>query len=147
MVHITLRAEVSEEVEHKGESTRRNPRKDRRPAEIEVGIIPGHWKGDLIMSKYTQSAMGTLVERTTRYVIMVPLKAMDAVSCAEGLRKRNQDRAKRDRKDADVRPGKQTKHQWTHRSVFPRGHRFPHGFSERDKTGITSTQPATTEGN
>lgn len=46
-----------------------------RPSEVALRIIAGHWEGDLIVGKDHQSAIGTLVERTTRYTIIVKFES------------------------------------------------------------------------
>ncbi len=55
------------------------------PPEIEDRLIPGHWEGDLIKGKANASAVGTLVERTSGYLMLVKMNDATATSAVEGF--------------------------------------------------------------
>lgn len=56
-----------------------------RPAEGASRTVPGHWEGELSKGARTASAVGSLVERTTRLVIWARLAGTDAGSAREGF--------------------------------------------------------------
>jgi len=62
----------------------------QRPADVSDRAIPGHWEGDLIMGRNLGSQVATLVERHSRYVVLVRLVHKDTDSVVRALATRIQ---------------------------------------------------------
>lgn len=58
---------------------------DQRPKEAQGRTVPGHWEGDLMLGRWKHSALGTLVERTTRKTLLIPLKSPHAPDVRESF--------------------------------------------------------------
>ncbi|MEU3498997.1 IS30 family transposase [Kitasatospora cineracea] len=104
-LHVQARGALRREVRAAVRTgrTRRRPRRDpgrrisrfndpmvmigSRPAEVADRVVPGHWEGDLLIGAHGRSAIATLVERTTRYTVLVHLPggSRDAAAVRDGL--------------------------------------------------------------
>jgi len=56
-----------------------------RPEEIETRVLPGHWEGDFIKGAFNRSAVGTLVERKTRFVVLCKMNDCSAEAALESF--------------------------------------------------------------
>ena len=56
-----------------------------RPEEIKGRLVPGHWEGDLIKGAFNRSAVGTVVERKTRFLILSKMRGCTADAALEGF--------------------------------------------------------------
>lgn len=61
-----------------------------RPTEVEARLVPGHWEGDILKGRANGSAVGSLVERTTRLVLLARLPGLDSRSVVQGFARKLQ---------------------------------------------------------
>ncbi|QDL39157.1 IS30 family transposase [Rhodoferax sediminis] len=94
-----------------------------RPPEIEDRQFPGHWEGDLIKGAGNLSAVGTLVERSTRLLILVKLPHLNPATAAHVLQ------AFTDKLNAIAKPMRQT-------LTYDRGREMAHHSALTHNTGV-----------
>lgn len=94
-----------------------------RPPEVEDRQFPGHWEGDLIKGALNQSAVGTLVERNTRLLVLVKLPHPNPATAAHVLQ------AFTDKLNAVAKPMRKT-------MTYDRGKEMSHHQQLSANTGI-----------
>lgn len=83
----------------------RNMRSIReQPEETQAREIPGHWEGNLIKGAYNRSAVDTLVDRSTQFIILARVDDSSAETVLGGFTRRLRTTAKGAEKDLDPRP-------------------------------------------
>lgn len=56
-----------------------------RPEDVTARKVPGHWEGDLVKGAFNRSAVGTLVERKTRFVVLCKMDGCTAADAVDGF--------------------------------------------------------------
>ena len=82
--HRKVRRSRHRSSERRGQIPNRTPIA-ARPPEVEARLIPGHWEGDLLKGRTNRSAVGSLVERTTRLVLLARIPGLDSRSVCQGF--------------------------------------------------------------
>jgi IS30 family transposase len=59
-----------------------------RPAEADDRAVAGHWEGDIVLGEGSRSAVGTLVERTTRFLLLLHLKGDRSAQAVDAAMRR-----------------------------------------------------------
>lgn len=80
------KAAAQAQAENRGQVVK-GPSIRERPAEAEDRAVPGHWEGDLISGKHN-SHIATLVERHSRFVMLVKVASKDTITVTEALAKK-----------------------------------------------------------
>jgi IS30 family transposase len=83
-----LRTELLAALRQARKTRRPRPRGAERPADVATRTVPGHWEGDFLKGARNGSAVGTLVERTSRLVLLAKMEGMEAESAYHGFTKK-----------------------------------------------------------